>query len=37
VVRTELPPVSGGQLARLDPAIQAIHRLYRDGTARTRS
>jgi hypothetical protein len=37
VVRTALPFVTGRQLARLDPVIQAIHRLHRDGTARTAS
>jgi hypothetical protein len=29
VVRTRLPFVTGRQLARLDPAIQATHRQYR--------
>jgi hypothetical protein len=29
--------VSGRQLARLDPAIQAMHRDYRDGIVRSAS
>jgi hypothetical protein len=37
LVRTALPFVTGRQLARLDPVIQAIHRLHRDGTGRTAS
>jgi hypothetical protein len=36
-VRTALPFVTGRQLARLDPGIQAIHRLHRDGTVRNAS
>ena len=35
VVRPALPFVTGRQLARLDPAIQALDRLYRDRAGRT--
>jgi hypothetical protein len=37
LVRTALPFVTGRQLARLAPTIQAIHHVHRDGTARTAS
>jgi hypothetical protein len=30
IVRTRLPYITGRQLARLDPAIQALHRNHRD-------
>jgi len=36
-VQAALPFVSGRQLARLDPAIQAMHRAYRDGVVRSAS
>ena len=36
-VQAALPFVSGRQLARLDPAIQAMHRDYRDGIVRSAS
>jgi hypothetical protein len=36
-VRTALPFVTGRQLARLDPGVQAVHRLHSDGGARTAS
>jgi hypothetical protein len=36
-VQAALPFVSSRQLARLDPAIQAMHRAYRDGVVRSAS
>jgi hypothetical protein len=37
IVRAALPFVTGRQLARLDPAIQAIHRRHRDAIPRSAS